>query len=313
MASYHNVNYALRPAKSIERKMIVEVLQMLRSIAPLRVYRFVGFGSTYFSDFSLIHRTLGITNLVSIEKNAHDSKRIAFNRPYRCISLKFGRASDVLSALTWRTKSIVWLDYDGKLDMEILDDVATVAQNAAGGSVLIVTVNAQPEPLSESLLSEFEEKIGKENVPMGVDDKALKSWGLAVQSQHAIDATIKHAINDRSRALSTPSKIHYRQLFDFHYADGQKMVTTGGLLFYGRQSRTVDGIDFSAPPFVVHEGEKPYLIDVPNLTLKEMQYLDRQLPAANPAKLRSANVPKSDLKQYARLYRHFPSFVDAEL
>lgn len=313
MASYHNVNYALRPAKSVERKMIVEVLQMLRSIAPLRVYRYIGFGSTYFTDFSLIHRTLGITNLVSIEQNTHDSRRIAFNRPYKCISLKFGRASSVLSALTWRTKSIVWLDYDSKLDTEVLDDVSTVAQNAAGGSVLIVTVNAHPEPGSTDLLSEFKEMIGSENVPVGVKDNALKVWGLAEQSRNVINTTIKHAVDDRSRALPNRSKLHYQQLFDFHYADGQKMVTTGGLLYYDRQSNTVESIDFSTLSFVVEKGDKPYLIDVPNLTLKEMQHLDRQLPAANPDSLRAANVPKADLKRYAKLYRHFPSFVDAEL
>jgi hypothetical protein len=311
--SYERINYALRPAKNVERKMIVDALQMLRTLAPLRVYRYVGFGSTFFSDFSLVHKALGIRNLVSIEENEEDRPRIAFNRPYRSIKLEFGKASEVLPRLTWRTKTIIWLDYDRKLDREKLDDVRTVCANASGGSVILVTVNAGPPTATEEdPLGNFSKRVGPENVPRGVKGSDLKKWGLASISREILDSTIKDAVSQRSRALAKSRRLVYRQLFHFHYEDGAKMVTVGGLLYYGRQSKTVDLVDFESLPFV-RPGSDPWHIEVPSLTLREMKHLDRQLPSADPRQLTAPRVPTADLERYARLYRYFPGFVDAEL
>src|SRR5262244_1418428 len=72
--SYRIINYALRPAKAIERRMLCA----------------------------------------------------AFNRPYKCIRLKFATSAEVLPTLNWERRTILWLDYDDRLNMNILGDVATV-------------------------------------------------------------------------------------------------------------------------------------------------------------------------------------------
>ena len=52
--SYESVNYVLRPAKNIERKMFCEAFRRLAEFGRVDSYRYVGFGSTFFSDFSLV-------------------------------------------------------------------------------------------------------------------------------------------------------------------------------------------------------------------------------------------------------------------
>jgi len=67
--SYRIINYALRPAKAIERRMLCAAFERLHPFQRIQDYRYVGFGSIYFSDFQLLHRQLGITDMLSIERD----------------------------------------------------------------------------------------------------------------------------------------------------------------------------------------------------------------------------------------------------
>ncbi len=58
--SYEKIHYGLRPAKNIERKMMCECFWRLSAFHPVHNYRYIGFGSVYFSDFLLFHKVLGI-------------------------------------------------------------------------------------------------------------------------------------------------------------------------------------------------------------------------------------------------------------
>ena len=42
MASFRDINYALRPAKAVERKMMVDGFRRLELAWPLSTYRYVG-------------------------------------------------------------------------------------------------------------------------------------------------------------------------------------------------------------------------------------------------------------------------------
>src|SRR5437868_13211604 len=113
------VNYSLRPAKNIERKMMAEAFARLAPLRPLTKYRYIGFGSEFFNDFSLYHQALGITDMISIERDATRVERCEFNRPYKSIDLIPGEASAVLQKLSWTKPSIVWLDDTKKLDRKM--------------------------------------------------------------------------------------------------------------------------------------------------------------------------------------------------
>jgi len=144
-SSYELVNYSLRPAKAAERKMLCEIIRRLEPFNRVETYRYVGFGSIYFADFHLFHQNLGISDMVSIEKDEVNKPRFEFNKPFRCVELRLGHSNSVLPQLNWDKRCVFWLDYDGKLDKSVLADLATVCSGAVSGSLLVVSVNVEPD------------------------------------------------------------------------------------------------------------------------------------------------------------------------
>lgn len=152
-----NIDYRARPAKTLIRRMIVECCRRLRGIRKLSDYQYIGFGGLEFLDFDLIHRTLGIHNMISIEKSGR-TERFDFNRPFSGIEMRFGQASTELPLLDWTGLKIVWLDYEDPLTKEVRRDCQNVIRFLKQGSVLIVTMNASA-PYGERLAS-LEENLG---------------------------------------------------------------------------------------------------------------------------------------------------------
>lgn len=112
-SSYEKINYSLRPAKNIERKMLCEVITRLSLIQSIEKYRYIGFGSPYFTDFVLLHKMFGINDLISIEKDKFNEARFIFNKPYSCIDMMFEDSHDALKKIkNWKKPTILWLDYD---------------------------------------------------------------------------------------------------------------------------------------------------------------------------------------------------------
>lgn len=319
--SYEKINYALRPAKSIERKMLVEAFRKLSHFGMIESYRYVGFGSTYFSDFALVHKVLGISNMISVEKDEVNEERFRFNRPFNCIDIKFGDSNDVLPELRWDARTILWLDYDGKLDASVLTDVKYACASVVSGSVLIVTVNAHPDrlngvaisELAEHRLEQLKERVGAEKIPSDVSGKKLIGWEEAEVHRRIIENEIFQTLSERNGGRDPGNRMKYKQLFNFHYADGPKMLTTGGLLYDEGHENTVNGCGFEQLEFVSLAGNAPYLIEVPSLTYREIQHLDSQLPVADHKSLEAKSIPQKDLERYARVYRHFPTFTEAEM
>src|SRR5687767_9685097 len=96
--SFERFNYLLRPNKNVERKLLLEVLTAFSELPGLSLaeYRYVGLSSVYYADAVLFHKWLGITDIISIEKEASRKKRLEFNRPYSCVKVLVGRTADVL-------------------------------------------------------------------------------------------------------------------------------------------------------------------------------------------------------------------------
>jgi hypothetical protein len=316
--SYQSINYALRPSKCIERKMLCETFQRFAEFRSLESFRYVGLGSTYFSDFALFHRMLGISNMMSIEKDSHNASRFEFNRPFGCIDLKFGHSNEILPTITWDIPSLVWLDYDDKLDSSILADVHLVSMSALPITALIVTVNSHPDDYDDEhpRLVTFTERIGAEKIPIGLAEKDLDGWGTSGTSRRIITNEIKSALAARNGALASANQIVYKQLFHFRYADGAKMMTVGGLLFDQGQAAMVAKCKFEDLPYIrTGEGGKSSacMIEVPNLTYREIRHLNQQLPRKKRCRVRSPKVSAKDVKGYERIYRHFPHFAETEV
>jgi len=265
---------------------------------------------------------LNIQNMISIEKDEHNQERFEFNKPFSCIDMKFGESVDILPSLQWNLRSIVWLDYDGKLTDGVLADLHFVLSNCSSGTTVLVSVNAEPynQPpdkqdfaeLGQFRLNNLEEAVGKGNVPAGIKPTDLNRKNFGSTCRRIIHDHIKKTLVARNGGSEVGSKMMYRQLYNFAYADGAKMLTVGGVLFDEGQEGHFNQCGFDALSFYMPDDDQ-YVIDVPNLTYKEIRCLDSQLPSDEMDGLFLPNVSEDDLKKYRKLYRYFPTFSESSL
>lgn len=337
MASYRDINYALRPAKNIERKMLLEAFRRLTFIGDLKDYRYIGLGSTYFSDFELFHKELNITNLLSIEGDKGSAPRFEFNRPYSCVKLKFDFTYEVLPSLSYEQKDIVWLDYDGGLQPYILDDIDTIISNVQMGSMFLFSMNVntpkvtlcddeKKDPLKRKVkeISCLEEinrvlfdslNIEKELDPRERKKSVFEEWNFSKKCREIITQQIEKVVKNRED--SERKGIKYRQLFNFHYADGAKMLTVGGIIYNDALADTIELCNFENLSFV-RTHEEALLIEVPNLTYREIKYLKKYMsiedidkfPKDVSGKKIDTIIPQTEIKQFQRVYRYFPTFSE---
>lgn len=314
--SFEQFDYRLRPAKNIERKMFCDVFARLARIAPLRTYRYVGLGSIGFGDFTLLHQRLGISDMISIEYRKESDRRVAFNRPYACIKVRMGDSHDVLPDLKWERRSIVWLDYDKPLHAPHLTDLRLIAASARSGSVVIVTVPSDPgkfdgdTKLPQRRYDELTRLVGPDKIPADLKPVELAQWGLAKAHRRIIHEEILSTIRDRNGALSGDDALEYEQLFNFHYKDGMKMLSVGGVILNKRDRGLIGARHFRDLSFIKH-GDDPYLIEAPVLTWRELRYLDSRMPKS--IKSHPKWLPEEDRRRYRSVYRYFPNFLEVEV
>jgi len=321
--SYNRIDYRLRPAKSIERKMLCDAFRRLINISDFADYGYIGFGSTFFSDFTLIHKTLGIYDLISIEKEVEDKKRFEFNRPYKCIRLKFGKSSEILPILRLTRKVILWLDYDYSLEEDMLADINSFISRAKAGSIILLTMDVKSyelpkKPKDKSRYEQLLESIGRNKIPPEVTERDLDPQHFPEVCYKIVNNQIDQVLSIRNGVLET--KLTYKQLFNFYYRDGSSpMLTVGGIIYSKNDEDNISKCGFEKLDFIRTERKKykPYEIIVPKLTFREMRCLDRVLPAKEPTSIKNnkeiTSIPRGLRKQYSKIYRYFPNFVEAEM
>lgn len=333
--NFERINYSLRPAKHIERKMFCETFGRLSILDNIKNYRYIGMGSAYFSDFNLFHKTLGINKLLSIEgeDDKKSKQRIKFNKPFACIDVEFGWTTTVLPKLPWHEwaeKSIVWLDYVDKLKEFILGDIETIIFNIKPGSIFLISVDIQEyderdltdntENLSakDFKLKKLREDVGSDIVPERANDLVLN-----VENNKSIIREIIHnkfltEISKRNGGYSDEDKVEYMQLFNLHYRDSADMLTVGGIIYTPSQKKKVNEM-FTNLEFV-RKGADCFSITVPKLTYREIHALDKVLPSVKKKAGKGvqddySKIPLSatDKKNYSNIYRYFPTFVETNL
>lgn len=318
--SYHSIDYSLRLAKFAERKMLCEMFGRLMVFAPLEQYRYIGFGSIWFADCALFHRTLGIKQLISIEEKSHHAKRFEFNKPYQGIELRMGHSSNVLQNLDWNQRIITWLDYDDPLSPSILDDVDMVTEKAQSGTTLIISVQTneirdkqvnQDEPTLVKNRDQFLNLFESDRTPRNLCDADFDGWNLSTTSRKVILQSIKSTLRTVNAIRQSKEQIHFQQTVAFEYADGAKMTTIGGIFFNDAEQSQFKEAGFEKLSFY-RNAEKAIRIEVPKLTPREMRHLDRKLPCPNGEAIEADFIPAKQAKNYAKFYRYLPNFASFE-
>ena len=325
-ASYRSFNYALRPGKATERKMLVDAFRMLHPFRPVEQYEYIGFGSTSFVDFRLIHKDLGITKLHSIEKDSSSKARFEFNKPFSCLKVSYGNSGDELPKLPWNGPSIVWLDYEGGLTTMVLVDLATFAKKAQLGSVLVVTMNVEQLGAPSAKADEeagddargdeikaLQEVVGTNQVPQDIRKGDFRGWGKADVYARIINTQLASFIQDANELDEVrPKNTYCEQFVYFHYEDNAMMATIGWVLRDKRKESRAVSTFLGSMDFHVPKGKPAFKIEPPVFTHKELLHLETQVPLTRKG-IKMAGIPDTDLQQYAKIYKYYPAYVEAEI
>ncbi len=308
-SSDRKINYSLRPSKSIERKMILEVLKELCTPKKSKEYRYVGFGASFFTDFKLFHRGLNITDMISIESKKSNAERVEYNKPYACITIEIGDSTSVLPRLPWDKKTIAWMDYETSLKNNMFNDIDIISRNVKNDSVMLITLRR--DFVENTTKEDFEREFG-DNVLPGLLAEDLEPS----RSSSTINKMFINKINDvllaKYSASEPEDKMIFKQLFDLTYRDDAKMYTFGGVFIRQSDELQFDEYNFNNLDFI---GKKdlPYDISFPIITNKEFHKLTNLLPAEKEVFLSNeeiAFIPKEHKESYFNTYKYYPAYIE---
>jgi len=299
----------IRPNKNVERKLILATLNRLRLQFSIADYRYVGFGSMWFSDFVLMHKALGISDMVTIENQKSRAKRVEFNKPFGCIAVKMEDATTALGEVLDDKQSIVWLDYDGPLKNAVTGDIETAIGAMSPGSMFLVTINAMVEQLRGHKNEDDEELSMIDYLVDVCEDESLRSRENEITRVQFPEfaASILHE-RIKSAVLEKKPGCEYQPIWCYRYADDAEMITVGGMIVDKPARQKF--VDSGAGELAHVTGEALFHIELPILTEKEKRALDKRLPSATPLKLKDIEfeLRPSELEAYQRFYLEYPVF-----
>lgn len=317
--SFKKIDYRLRPAKHAERVMLIDLFKRIR-FAPIETYQYIGFGSVAFVDFRMVHKALGIKDLVSIEaidKEAEEDNdertRFEKNKPYAGLTLHFGHASTILPTLDLSKRSIIWLDYDGALSRSMANDLATVGRHGQSGTFVAVTFtiafptnHSARENELKRLKEDFPDRLADDTKANAFDGAKFAEFGRST-----LGALLEKAVSDADAGepdLAKKRSVH--QLCFFKYKDGAPMVTIGWMIVAGADVSSFDACHFDALPFV-RAGSTEFRIKIPLVTPLEIHEMERRMPNLTDATDLDW-IPAQERKDFGSVYRYLPHFSVVE-
>ena len=325
MASAESVNFAIRPNKAVERKLVFDALSLLAGVYTFAECRYIGFGALWFIDFVLAHKDLAITDMISIEKNEYLASRATFNRPYACVKVEVGESDSVLPRLPLEERRLlVWLDYDTSLDGPVLTDLATLCQRAPVGSVLIVTINAhrnglpnrdadnQEFPNNQERMRYFAGEFGDGLIPPELPQGCMQTSNYPGFLASLLWSHMRRQLRKAGREGES-----IVPLFTMSYRDNAPMITIGAAI--GNEQHVLETDSALASQTVIERGrDKPLSIDVPPLTFKEKFALDQlmpseQVPTEGAVAGLGFRLKPTQIRAYHRFYRYYPMFGEVSI
>ena len=154
--------------------------------------------------------------------------------------------------------------------------------------------------------------VGEDRIPLGTRGTRLGGWGLAAVCRDIIYNQIEEALADRNAAQDDDSRLAYTQLFNMRYADKARMLTVGGYFANAEDRKQVSPSHFDDLDFI-RGGKDHYLIEVPVLTRREAAFLNKRLPQSASSVRDPKWLPERDIKNYGKVYRHYPTYLEAEI
>ena len=326
--SGQKINYSVRPGKSIERKMIKEILSRLFIFDDLSKYQYIGFGSKYFTDFILFHKSLNFKKMISLEKDSDDSERYNFNKPFQCIEIFFESSSDWIDTKSEINEpTIVWFDYDQIFSKFMIDDCRQLARILPSGSLFAISFNYTVPKLEflkkniEDLTIDnyqkwFEYLFGNTLINPNMDTRGLDDKFKYLQRIIPILITsLEKVITERNLLISeSDSHLKLQPTFSFTYRDGAPMATFGWMILNSKDQQNFNLMRLNEFEFYQPDMVNPYDIDPASLTMREISYLREIVSTSfDPDDTSVTKYFKAEeIESFRKLYKYFPAFTEIE-
>lgn len=305
------INYTLRPAKCVERKVICELLARFHCPVPIHEYRYIGFGSFYFSDFVLFHNYLNIDNMISIE-HSQNEERYKFNKPYKNIEMYFGDAGTAFShGIDFSDpdiKNIIWLDYDSAFQQSMISDLITVSGKISSGSFVFITLNPSLQEDQAGFRLPYLQKEAGDYLPK-LKEKDIAPNTIPTIIYDIFSAAVQKAL--LSRNVKEAGQIKAMPIFFIKYKDNARMLTIG---YYYTDDAGWEAVlpTLANIPWVTTDREPRNLV-IPCLTKGEIRELNRMIPGTPAAEIhkRMPYLTVSDIEKYIMVYKYYPNYSDS--
>lgn len=315
--SDQKINYQIRPSKSIERKMLCEIIKDIQIIHGNRDFRYIGMGAKYFSDFLLFHNEFNIKEMISIEAEEQHAVRYEFNKPLKTIEMKYGMTNQILPQIEGfeQKLNIVWLDYDDAFSYKMLTDVETLIRKIGIGSMFFISCNSSIGGSEKGTKQKaFIDQVGSYYLD-DTDKDLFTNKKIPIVIKRHFDHIVTKGVYTRNKLKET--KLEYIQLVFFIYSDGAPMVTIGGIIVDQILKQKLQNYGlFNKYPFIV-TGSKYFKIEIPKLTYKEIQLILRNIPLTqeeyNHISSELYDISFTEIEQFQKLYRYYPHYTESSI
>lgn len=335
-----SIPYHLRPHKSVDRRLFLDLLTRFERWRPLDDYVYLSMGAYPLEDHKLVHRHLGITRLIAFDLEEEIVARQKFNKPIEtchCITKKSGDLISELDAIlnecsfSEPSGIIVWLDYTspGQIGHQIREFEALLNKLRAGDLVR-VTVNAQPSAFLDQqppgagplLVTEKQEKQFKnlksrigEFLPSETSPDSMTQEGLPLAISKSFGAAALKALPVTGDNVFCPLSI-------IRYADGEQMLSiTGAIIPRSERDAFLKRLDLGSWPFASTDWSSIHRLLVPALTIRERLFLEKGILSTAPVDLVSqlgfetaADIRMDEfLDSYKSYYRFYPTLLSVDV
>lgn len=321
--SSNKINYALRTSKSIERKMMCEMIACLENFSKVSAYRYIGMGSKFFADFILMHKMFAITDMISLEisDEKNDIDRFEFNKPFNCINVIHKSSKDWLnsSEVSWEEKrGIIWFDYDDPLSFSQIEDLELCVKKVKSGSMVFISTNIfRLKKLGEKpkeRLENYVKIINNSDYTNHLTPKDMKGKNELIVVADTFNVAVKNAISERNKTIHQECDYYSAdQVAFFSYSDSSPMITLGWIIFNNSDEEKIKKCGIDELDFYRKSGEAPYSIEVPILTYKELAVLNKNMPDPSFPIKEADFLTKNEIEEYKRIYRYYPTTIETGL
>lgn len=329
MSSGGDPVYHLRPHKAVDRNLFIETLLHLRQIESLVDYRYIGFGSYEFDDFKLIHRSLGVTDLHSIEKDVDVYKRQRFNRPYSFVKLFNTSCSEYFDLhFDGNKHAIVWADFSeasNKYDQCL--DIVNICSKLQSDDILRITFNANPASIQTgksaavlaTLDKEERNRLRFDSIKNALGDFFPKNSAKKKYDEKDVEnKTYPSLLLEVIRIAvfkGLPNHLSAYPICSYVYRDGVQMLTVTILICSkngrGQKLKEMKTAFRDWRKYVnIGSWKEPIMINLPPLTVHEQLEIRQLAKSKNGFDriTKKTGIDKESVKSYLLFSNYYPNY-----